>query len=136
MKREIVGYIPRLLYKVYLYLQEKFDPRPEVTYEEKTSVDICKSLIKQEDSRLTFAPRSYKRFIKNDNFGMFIVVYQRTLTIINHVYSYSVYIENSDLYSQLIELFDDELENRRDKLEKEMRSNIQHSLENILKRVS
>ncbi len=136
MEKKIVGYIPKLLYKLYLFLQEKFDPRPEVTYEEQTSVEICKNLIKESDSRLTFAPRSLKRFIKNDNFGMFVVIHQRTLFLINHVYSYSVYIENSDLYTELLDLFDMELENRREVLEKEMRSNIQHSLEDILKKIT
>lgn len=136
MEKKIVGYMPKILYRIYLYLQEKFDPRPPVTYEEQTSIDICKTLIEESQSRLTLAPKSLKRFIKNDFHGMFIVIHQSTITLINHVYSYSVYIENGDLYSELIDKFDLELENRREVLEKEMRNNIQHSLENILKKIS
>ena len=67
---------------------------------------------------------------------MFIVIANRTIHLINHVYSYSVYIENSELYDDLLESFDSELEKRRDELEKEITNNIQHSLINILGKIS
>jgi hypothetical protein len=130
--KQIVGYVPRLLFKIYLTLKEKFDPRPPVTPEEQCSIDICKELIPRQSSKLNYAPKSSKRFIKNDEFDMFIVINNSTIHLINHVYSYSVYIESSDLYSELLETFDLELERRREELELEITSNIQHSLKNIL----
>lgn len=135
MKQPIVGYIPRLLFRIYLTLKEKFDPRPIVTTEEKCSIEICKKLISKESSKLNFAPKSLKRFIKNDESDMFIVIYNRTIHLVNHVYSYNVYIESSDLLEELLENFDSELEKRRLELEKEITSNIQHSLQSILKRL-
>lgn len=134
-RKEIVGYIPKLLYKVYLSLKDKFDPRPIVTNQEATSVDICKKLIAKESSHLTLAPKSYKRFIKNDDHDMFIVIQDRTINLINHVYSYSVYIESTELYNELIDEFDLELEKRRQILEDEIVANIQHSLKNILEKI-
>lgn len=136
MKKPVVGYISRFLFRIYLSLKEKFDPRPPVTKEEQCSIDICKNLIPKNSSKLNYAPKSYKRFIKNDEHEMFIVIASRTIHLINHVYSYTVYIENSELYDELIELFDSELEKRRDELEKEITNNIQHSLINILKKIS
>jgi len=136
MEKQIVGYIPRLLFKVYLTLKDKFDPRPPITHEEQTSVDICNKLIENQNSKLTFAPKSLKRFIKNDEFDMFIVIHNRTINLINHVYSYSVYIESTDLYSDLIDKFDSELEKRRQDLEDEITNNIQHSLKSILEKVN
>ena len=134
-KQEIVGYIPRLLFRIYLSLKEKFDPRPPITDQEKISVEICQKLIIKESSKLTFAPKSLKRFIKNDEHDMFIVIHDRTINLINHVYSYSVYIESSELYSELLDMFDLELENRRQFLEDEIVNNIQHSLKNILQKI-
>lgn len=136
MKKPVVGYISKFLYRIYLSLKEKFDPRPPITKEEQCSIDICRKLIPRETSKLNYAPKSYKRFIKNDEHDMFIVITNRTIHLINHVYSYSVYIENTELYDDLIELFDSELERRRDELEKEITNNIQHSLINILEKVS
>ena len=136
MSKEVVGYIPRLLFRFYLYLKQKFDNRPPITQEEQYSVDICLKLISLESSKLTYAPISHKRFIKNDDLDMFIVVGSSTINLINHVYSYSVYIENSDLYVSILKSFDEVLENRRQELENEIRSNIQHSLKNILQKIN
>lgn len=136
MKKPVVGYISKFLFRIYLSLKEKFDPRPPITKEEQCSIDICKKLIPKETSKLNYAPKSYKRFIKNDEYDMFIVIANRTIHLINHVYSYSVYIENSELYDDLLESFDSELEKRRDELEKEITNNIQHSLINILGKIS
>jgi len=135
MRPKVVGFIPRLLYRMFLKLKERFDPRPPITNEEKSSVEICNRLIEKESSKLTFAPKSYKRFIKNDDFNMFIVIENRTVNLINHVYSYSVFIENDELYSDLVNKFDEELENRRQELENEIKNNIQHSLQNILEKI-
>ena len=67
---------------------------------------------------------------------MFIVIENRIINIINHVYSYSVYIENTDLYDELLENFDVSLESRRNQLENEIRNNIQHSLKDILEKLT
>lgn len=136
MRQKIVGYISRLLYRLYLYLKDKFDPRPPITHEEQYSVDICNKLIDNSNSHLTLAPKSFKRFIKNDNLDMFIVIQNRTINLINHVYSYNVYIESEELYSSLVDKFDSELETRREELENEITNNIQHSLKNILEKIN
>ena len=136
MKKEIVGYLPRLLYKFYLRLKEKFDNRPPITEEEQYSVDICMKLIGDAPSSLTFAPISNKRFIKNDEKDMFVVIDNRFINLINHIYSYSVYIENDELYSKMISVFDTVLEEKRLELEKEIKSNIVHSLKSILDKIS
>lgn len=135
MEKQIVGYLPKLLYKIYLTLKDKFDPRPPITLEEQTCIDICNKLVHKDNSHLTYAPKSTKRFIRNETYNMFIVIQDRTIHLINHVYSYSVYIENTELYSNLLESFDTELEFRRQSLENEIRNNIQHSLKNIYDRI-
>jgi hypothetical protein len=135
MKKGVVGYIPRLLFKLYLYLKEKFDPKPPISKEEHICYDICINLILNEDSKLTFAPVSLKRFIKLDEKDMFVVIENRNVNLINHVYSYSVYMENEELFEDILKTFDQTLEKRRQSLEDEIRNNIQHSLQNILEKI-
>jgi hypothetical protein len=135
-KKQIVGYIPRLLFRFYLYLKEKFDPKPPISKEEQTCHDICIKLISNPNSQLTFAPVSFKRFIKLDDNDMFVVVENRTVNIINHVYSYSVYLENEGLYENIVSQFDSKLEEKKQSLEDEIRKNIQHSLISILEKLS
>jgi len=134
--KQIVGYIPNLLFKFYLRLKERFDPTPPPKEEELFCIEICKKLIPYTESKLQYAPLSNKRYIKNDVKDMFIVIQDRTISLINHVYSYNVYIENDKLYNEVLYIFDSELERRRLLLEDEIKSNIKHSLKTILQKVS
>lgn len=135
-KKEIVGYIPRLLYKIYLFLKEKFDPLKPIGEEESICYEICKKLIYLSDSKLTTAPLSNKRYIKNDTHKMFIVIENRMVTLINHIYSYNVYFENDKYYYEIVQSIDNEVEKKRLELEEEIQSNIKHSLKNILNNLS
>ena len=38
MGEKMMGYIPRMLYKLYLILKDRFDPKPVITDEEKTGL--------------------------------------------------------------------------------------------------
>lgn len=121
-----------MLYRLYLHLKDKFDPRPEITEEERYAVNIAIRLIKLPTTNLYIAPISNKKYIKNDEKHMFIVIEGPNLTLINHVYSYSVFIENNKLFNDLIESFNLTMEKKRTELESEIKNNIQHSLKTIL----
>ena len=127
--------LSKLLFKIYLYLKNRFDPTPPPTDEEIFCTDICLSLIGMENSRLTYALISNKRFIKNDTKDIFVVIDHRVINLINHVYGYNIMIEDDHLFNSIIEKFDDTLENKRLELEAEMKQNIKHSLQNILDKV-
>jgi hypothetical protein len=127
--------LSKLLFKIYLYLKNRFDPTPPATDEEIFCTDICLSLIGMENSRLTYAPISNKRFIKNDTKDIFVVIDHRVINLINHVYGYNIMIEDDVLFKTIIGKFDDTLENKRLELEAEMKQNIKHSLQNILDKV-
>lgn len=136
MEAQIVGYIPKILYKLYLFLQNKFDPKPAETDEERFAIQICNKIIDFPSSKLTYAPISNKRFIKNEEKDMFIILEGNTIFLINHIYSYNVYVQDSSQYFKLTKKFDNILEKERMLLENEIRSNIQHSLSIILEKVS
>ena len=129
---KVVGLIPNLLYKISLTLKEKFDPRPVITDEEKFAHQICDKMIQHPMSKLSFSPLSAKRIIKNESLSMYIVLETYTVHVINHVYSYSVYFQDSSSFIGLNNLFDQTLEKQREEIEVEIRSNIQHSLKKIL----
>jgi hypothetical protein len=135
-KKEVVGLIPNLLYKIFLTLKEKFDPRPLITEEEKFARQICDKIILHPSSKLSFSPLSAKRIIKNESLNMFIVLEGYTVHVINHVYSYSVYFQDTSYYISLTNLFDQTMEKQREEIEVEIRSNIQHSLKKILDKLN
>jgi len=135
MENKVVGYIPRLLFKIYLNLKDRFDPKPNVTEEEIFAADICEKLINNPSSELTFSPISHKRIIKNEVKSMYIVMESYTIHLINHVYSYSVYLQDTSKFTALTQKFDKILEDKREVLESEIRKNIQHSLRNILEKL-
>ena len=132
MNNKAVGFIPSILYRIFLNLKEKFDPKPEITDEENYASDICKKLIGSSDSELSYSPLTNKRIIKNEPYSMYIVMEGHTINLINHVYSYTVYLQDDSKYTELCQKFDNVLDEKRKMLESEIRSNIQHSLKNIL----
>jgi hypothetical protein len=136
MENKVVGYVPRLLFKIYLNLKDKFDPRPKVTDEEIFASEICKKLITNPTSELTISPISHKRIIKNEEKNMYVVMEGYTIHLINHVYSYSVYLQETSKFIELTQIFDKVLEDRREVLESEIRKNIKHSLSNILDKLN
>jgi hypothetical protein len=136
MENKVVGYVPRLLFKIYLNLKDKFDPKPKVTDEEIFAAEICEKLIVNPTSELLISPISHKRIIKNEEKSMYIVMESYTIHLINHVYSYSVYLQDISKFTDLTKKFDKVLEDRREVLEYEIRKNIQHSLSNILDKLN
>lgn len=124
------------LFKIYQYLRHRFDPPRKISEEEKFCYDICEKLINNPQSKLTIAPLSNKRYIKNDDSSMFIVIADGGIMLINHVYSYNIYCEYDENYNELIRMFDNEVEKKRIQLEVEIKSNIQHSLKKILESLS
>jgi hypothetical protein len=136
MENKVVGYIPRLLFKIYLSLKERFDPTPPIPEEEKITIDICSKLLDDPNSKLTIAPLVNKRFVKNKEKDMYIVIHEHTINLINHVYSYSIYVSDSQSYVDIVNKFDKMLDEERLKLEEEIKNNIQHSLSSILNKLN
>jgi hypothetical protein len=136
MEQKISGYVPKLLFKLYLKLKEQFDNKVPTPDEVKFAIEICEKLLEFTDSKLTYAPISSKRFIKNESKNIFVVIENRNINIINHSYSYSLYVENDEMYSGIIKLFDSSMERHRKELEQEMSNNIQFTLKKVLEKIS
>jgi len=125
-----------ILFKLFLYLKNKFDPKPPVPEEVETCTHIVLKVLDYEDTELVYAPVSNKRFVVNERKGMAITIENRVVHIINHVYSYSVYMENNECYGKILKKFDDISEKKKNELEVKLTNNIKHSLKKILEGLS
>lgn len=96
------------------------------------SFAICRRLISKRETTLLISPISGKRYIKSDDNQLFIIIEGHQLTIVNHQYSYNIDIQGKS-YERIAQIFDAEVEKRREKMEAEIRSNVKHSLSNIYK---
>jgi len=126
--------IRRILQLLAIKWLRIFAPRDtrEPSAYEKECIAVCKALICQEDSVLLISPISGKRYIKSDDNQIFIIIQASQITIVNHNYSYNIDIWGKAL-SRIVNMFDLEVEKRRDAMETEIRSNVKHSLSNIHK---
>lgn len=97
---------------------------------ERECVNICKKLIPLKETKLLITPISPKKYIRNDELDIYVIIEGRHVNIINHVYSYSVVIEGKGMET-IMNLFNNELESRREQFEAEITSNIKHSLKTI-----
>jgi hypothetical protein len=96
---------------------------------------IHKKLIKDKETELLLAPISSKRYLKNEKFGITVVIHSRNAEIINHVYSYSIRLDEKS-WEKIVREFNEELESRREEFEVEITANIKNSLKNILNSMS
>jgi len=125
-----------ILFNIFLYLKNKFDPKPVVPEEVETSTNIVLKVLDHDDTDLVFAPVSNKRFIINERKDMAITIENRVVHIINHVYSYSIYMENDECYGKVLRKFDEISEKKKIELEDKLTNNIKHSLTKILEGLS
>lgn len=123
--------------KLKFYLKLRNISRTNMSSVDKNEVKssaICRKLISHPDSKFLIAPLSHKRYIKNDPLGMFIVLSDNRINIINHVYNYDVNV-SSTISDKLDTMFDNKVESLRLSFELEMKSQIKHSLTTILEKL-
>jgi hypothetical protein len=119
-----------------LYLKDRFDPKPPIPEEEKIILEIINKLIEDPNSKLTFAPVSNKRFIKNTDKDVYVVIEKNIVSITNNIYTHSTYITDYDFYDGIIVKFDNSLDIQRMKLENEISMKVKNTLQSILQRIS
>ena len=121
----------RLIQKWYISIVRLSTPPMEKSEYERDCIAICKKLISKEDTVLLLTPISNKRYIRNEELQIFVILEGHNVKVINHVYSYTVFLEQKP-WENIVDMFDNEVERRREIFEKEITSNIKHSLQNIL----
>jgi hypothetical protein len=124
----------KLWLKFLIRLNRKIQPKVNFDDNEKTASSICRKLINHEDSKFLIAPLSQKRYIKNETLQMFVIIQGDRINITNHIYNYDITI-SLQMGEKLGRLFDNKVEESRMKFEKEMHSQVQHSLKKILEKL-
>jgi hypothetical protein len=81
------------------------------------------------------APMSNKRYIRNNELGIFVTLDNYRVEVTNHVFNYNVKLSSRD-WERLTYIYDTETEKRRVEMEKEVSSNIKNSLDHVLKRLN
>jgi hypothetical protein len=96
---------------------------------------ICRKLITSEGSKFLIAPLSSQRYIKHSELGIFVILDDKKISVINHEYYYSnILLSNRD-WDKLTKMYDTKVERIRQELKNEMKSQIKYSLKAILDRV-
>ena len=134
-KKSMKHYLRRKIQKLSLKLFKLL--RADVVVKNKYQMDgikIFKSLLYNSDTLLLISPLSNKRYLKNDKKGLTIILDKNTVNISNHIYSYSVVLDDPNV-TQIVNLFNQEVERRRNEFEREITSNIKHSLKTILHKI-
>jgi hypothetical protein len=129
-------FFKKLWLRIFIRVSKKIHPSLETLEDnEKLASAICRTLIKHPESTFLIAPLSQKRYIRNEVMQMFIILQDDRMNITNHIYNYDILLtkETSD---RLNRIFDYKVEEARSKFEKEMKSQIRHSLFSILEKLS
>jgi len=129
-------FFKKLWLRIFIRISKKIHPSLETLEDnEKLASAICRTLIKHPESTFLIAPLSQKRYIRNEVMQMFIILQDDRMNITNHIYNYDILLtkETSD---RLNRIFDFKVEEARSKFEKDMKSQIRHSLFLILEKLS
>jgi hypothetical protein len=101
---------------------------------EQMCASVCRKLMRLPKTTLGIAPLSDKRYIINKELGMFVVLIDNRVELTNHVYHYVVNLDRA-AFKKLCGIFDNKLEKIRNEYEEEIKSQIEHSLKGILKKL-
>ncbi len=129
-------FFKKLWIRIFIRVSKKIHPSIESLEDnEKLASAIGRTLIKHPESTFLIAPLSQKRYIRNEVMQMFIILEGDRMNITNHIYNYDILL-TKDTSEKLNRIFDYKVEEVRSKFEKEMKSQIHHSLHSILQKLS
>ena len=123
----------RLVQKAYIEMHRRtrVPKSPKAPYYNEC-IEICRRMLSDRDTILLIAPISSKRYMKNEKFGIYVIFNGRTVEVINHVYNYTVPVDD-ETWEKMMDDFNQELEDRKEEFEDEIAKNIKYSLKTILK---
>jgi hypothetical protein len=126
--------VKRIIQKLGIYLVKKFHHagREKLSKTEIEASILFRKLISDPKTDLLISPISSKYYLRNDDRKLLVVLGNMNISIINHIFGYDVSIP-SYLQDNLKIIFNDEVENRRQKMEEEYRNNVRHNLQQVIK---
>ena len=124
--------LKRIFQKIGIYFTKRLNfIKKGLNDNELEASIIFRKLLSNPKTELLTSPLSGKYYLKSVKKDMLVILSSNQLSIINHIYSYNVYVPDF-LYQKLRSVFIQEVEKRRFEMEEEFRKNVQHSLKNII----
>ena len=133
-KRRIKQFARRSYVRYLNYNRTMAEDNQKNSDTEKLCMSITRSLITNPESKFLLAPLSGKRYIKNENLEIFVILDRGTISITNHVYHYDVTVSNRN-WQRIIGMYDNKVEGIRQEYEDEIMKNIEHSLSAIQNKI-
>ena len=135
MKKTIIRFLKRLYVKLAILNRKySYEGRQPISQTQKMCMSITRKLIIHPNSKFDIAPKSRKRYVTNSEVDLFIILDNRGISVTNHVYHYDVILNDRNWY-KIIKMYDAKVEELTQKVEDQVMSQIEHSLDNILKKV-
>ena len=139
MFNKIKKYFTRLSKRLYVKWllwnrRQKTAEQKKISESEKICMSICRGLITNPNSKFLLAPVSGKRYIKNSELELFVILNDKNISITNHIYHYDVTVEDNNWF-RLINMYDAKVETIRQEYENEIMSQIENSLTKIQNKV-
>jgi uncharacterized protein YnzC (UPF0291/DUF896 family) len=134
MKNIVTRLIKRAYVKWLIWNRNSSQKEEKKSDTQKMCMSIARSLITHPESKFLMAPLSGKRYIKNAELDLFCILDHGTISITNHVYHYDVVVSERN-WERLSKMYDGKVETIRQEYEDQIMSQIEHSLENIIKKV-
>ncbi len=128
--KKVFRFFKRIYYRMVIFNRRASERNQPQSQTEKIACAITRKLINHPDSKFLLAPLSGKRYIKNSDMGIFVILYKETISITNHVYHYDMIISQRN-WNRLTVMYDNKVENIRQEYEDDIMSQIKNSLENL-----
>lgn len=137
----MIKYIKRLLRrravkKKLLQLQNLYDVLDTTRL---ADINDCKFIfrntLKHPNSIYEIAPLSSHRLIENKKLGVFIILDDKKITIINHVCYYSNIPMTDRDWNKMVHMFDNKVQENRMKRIEQMKSQVEYSLSKLKNRM-
>ena len=134
--KESIHKIKRVSQKLGIRIARAMDP---INKDERTNTDsaerdasqVFRKMVKSENSELLISPISNKKYVKNDDKQVLLILDDYQITLINHVFSYTIR-RSQKTARNLVDTFNVETERRRLEMEAEFKTNVRHSLQTII----
>lgn len=137
MKMWFRRFFKRIAVKYYRWERNHtmFQTSEETNDHEDTCMAICRNLIKNKTSKFAIAPLSEKKYIINEELGIFVVIQDFKIEITNHIYHYEVKLGKRNT-ERLHNMFNKKTDKIRLDYETKIKSQVSFSMEEILKKVT
>lgn len=135
-----MGFLNRIKLRIArkkIQFKRKLNPPYIPTEKESKVIYIVKSLIRDESSIMLIAPISGKKYIKNETRGMFVIIDDVNITLSSSksMFYYNIII-HENVFKKISRNYDNVLESRRNKMEKETISGVTSSLDFIASHIN